>query len=312
MKLILVVTFIGFTLNIYGQSSSIYTSDIDNFWVAYDSLQSTTDSTKQVDLIQRLYLDKATAGFRKFILSKNISAKCLLASVRKYPDFWKSIRPNSLHITHKKVKLDAVLKSFKSKYAAFKAPELYFFIGCLNNGGTTSGQKVLIAAEIASANAETNSTELDNRMQQIMLNLNDISHVVAHEIVHTQQQSAYYGETLLAKCLVEGSADFIAELVLESPFTTAYTKYGMEHEQVLWLKFKDEMYDNQTAGWLYNGNDPATTIPDLGYFMGYMICKSYYEKAANKEKAIKEIIELTPDIKSIKQFLKKSGYADKW
>ncbi len=31
---------------------------------------------------------------------------------------------------------------------------------------------------------------------------------------------------------------------------------------------------------------------DLGYFMGYAICKTYYKNAKNKTKALKEIAEL--------------------
>ncbi|SEL79552.1 hypothetical protein SAMN05421740_11076 [Parapedobacter koreensis] len=46
------------------------------------------------------------------------------------------------------------------------------------------------------------------------------------------------------------------------------------------------------------------TMGDLGYFMGYAICKSYYEKAHDKKLAIKAIIELDyADLAATKQFL---------
>ena len=60
--------------------------------------------------------------------------------------------------------------------------------------------------------------------------------------------------------------------------------------------------------WLYNGST-SKTMGDLGYFMGYTICKSYYRQANNKNKAIKDIINLNySDRSAIIQFLKESKY----
>jgi hypothetical protein len=46
-KLLLIVSCI--TLQSFGQNATqkVFTSDIDNFWVAYDSIQTTKDSVQQ-------------------------------------------------------------------------------------------------------------------------------------------------------------------------------------------------------------------------------------------------------------------------
>lgn len=44
--------------------------------------------------------------------------------------------------------------------------------------------------------------------------------------------------------------------------------------------------------------------PDLGYWIGYRIAKSYYERADNKQKAILDILGLT----DFDDSLKASGY----
>jgi len=44
------------------KSAKIFTSDIDNFWVAYDSIQKTNDHTQKLALIKKLYTDKGTPG----------------------------------------------------------------------------------------------------------------------------------------------------------------------------------------------------------------------------------------------------------
>jgi uncharacterized protein YjaZ len=43
---------------------------------------------------------------------------------------------------------------------------------------------------------------------------------------------------------------------------------------------------------------------DLGYYVGYKICQEYYEKSADKKKAIKDILE----IRDFDQFFRESGY----
>jgi hypothetical protein len=53
-------------------------------------------------------------------------------------------------------------------------------------------------------------------------------------------------------------------------------------------------------------------MKDLGYFMGYKICKSYYDRSTDKKQAIKDIIEMdvSTDEKA-RAFLLKSGYVPK-
>ena len=59
-------------------------------------------------------------------------------------------------------------------------------------------------------------------------------------------------------------------------------------------------------GWLYSSQ--AGRPNDLGYWMGYKIVKAYYDKAADKKKAIDEILH----IRDFNQFLAASGYADRF
>jgi hypothetical protein len=42
----------------------------------------------------------------------------------------------------------------------------------------------------------------------------------------------------------------------------------------------------------------------MGYYIGYVITKAFYDKASDKKKAIQEIL----NIKDCKDFLKRSGY----
>lgn len=113
---------------------------------------------------------------------------------------------------------------------------------------------------------------------------------VIHEVVHTQQKMKNSSADLLTTCLQEGSADFITELSLEKQIESPYITYGLAHGKELWEKFKNEMYGTENKGWLYNGSNAP--VADQGYLMGYTICKSYYNSAPDKKKAIEEILGL--------------------
>src|SRR6476469_8335855 len=86
-----------------GQSSrqTVFTTDIDNFWRAFDSIQTTKDSVQQVRIIQTLYIDKGTDGLKAFMEAREYTAELWVDLIRKYPRFWRSIRPNTLAVRSK-------------------------------------------------------------------------------------------------------------------------------------------------------------------------------------------------------------------
>jgi hypothetical protein len=187
---------------------------------------------------------------------------------------------------------------------------MYFTIGGLRSGGTTTGNMVLVGAEIATADNNTDASELGDWLKNVFKNQQS-SNLVSlniHEYVHTQQKSE--SNTVLSQCIQEGAADFIAELVTKTPNNSAYVIYGREHEKELKQKFSIDMFSTATALWLYNGSN--TPHADLGYFMGYAICKAYYRQQSNKKQAIKNIIELDySNEQQVVDFVNQSGYFEK-
>ncbi len=198
------------------------------------------------------------------------------------------------------------MNNFRSLYPSFKQPEVYFTIGCLNSGGTTGGGRVLIGAEITAADTSVDASELSTWLQKVFREQGDVVFMVAHETVHVQQRNTST-QMLLARCIKEGSADFIAELVTGKKLSSPYMIYGTANEKELWKKFQSEMSGNDSKDWLYNGSQSDNA--DLGYFMGYVISKSYYSNAVNKKDAVREILELNFNSrKDVEEFLFKSKY----
>jgi len=296
--------------------TKIYTGDIALFWKAYDQVVATRDTATQVQLIQKLYIDRAHEGLDDLIHMRNMKAKHWVTSINAVPAFWESVRSKTLAVPSQTGSIDAIMQRYKALYPAFQQPAVYFTIGCIKTGGVTRHDRILIGTEIIAADSTVNTTGLSQFLRETFRLNQGIPYLVAHEACHTQQkwldENVDTVSDLLGYCLREGACDLVTELVLQKPIRTAYTVYGQQHEAELWKKFKVEMHTEKTDDWLYNSGSVQRGMADLGYYMGYVICKAYYAQAKNKTKAIAEIIELDfANIKSLHDFLDRSGYAQR-
>ena len=288
--------------------STVSTLDIDHFWEAFDSVATTSDKIKQTDFIQHLYVDKATPGLIAFMSVRDYNAKLWVKLINKYPKFWKDIRKNTLNIKDQVPAITKSINNFRELYPEMRPSKMYFTIGGLNSGGTTTRDMVLIGAEIAAAEQKTDASELGDWLINVFRNQysSNLVSLNMHEYVHTQQKFGE-GQILLEKAIKEGAADFIAELVTHKKNNSAYMIYGRKNEKEIKEKFWVEMFGKSISNWLYNGSNSPN--PDLGYFVGYRICKAYYNCHKDKRQAIKKIIELNYNHEDeITDFLKESGY----
>jgi hypothetical protein len=310
MKTLNYLLFLTFLIVFPLQSQNVFTSDIDNFWVAYDSVVKVQDVEKQKDIIKSLYIAKGTIGLKKFMVAREYDAEEWVKLINAFPKFWNSIRQNTLEVKNKIVEIEQSIIRFKELYPELKDAKMYFTIGGLRSGGTVAENMVLIGSEIACGIPSTDVSEFkDNWLRDVFKNqsLENLIYLNIHEYVHTQQKRGE-GKTLLAQSIKEGSCDFIAEKVLNKKLNTSYINYGNQHLKELKEEFKKEMLSNNFNNWLYNGSN-AKNVADLGYFIGYAICKSYYENAKDKKKAIKEIIRLKySNNSSVEEFLEKSKF----
>lgn len=133
-------------------------------------------------------------------------------------------------------------------------------------------------------------------------------HMVAHEYTRVQQataSSALYDDakpTVLEESLIEGAAEFTAELISGSVSSTDLEAITKDRETVIETAFVAAEDKTDLSNWLYNGT--LSKPGDLGYWGGYRIAKSYYEHASDKRHALREIL----DMKDPKTVLAKSGW----
>ncbi len=305
-KIISALIILTFLNNVNAQK--IFTSDITTFWAAYDSIQKATNNKSEI--LENLFLSKKTEGLNAFMQIKKFDSEDYLTAIEQYPQFWNSIRPNTL-IDPKKIKtLKKALTKFKKLYPNNSKGNIYYTIGTLKSGGTTNNEDLLLGIEKIVGNANTIVSEFENENLQKMFQFSKtttIEQVTIHEFVHTFQKD---GEiNVLSKAIKEGSCDFVAELTLNKKFNAHYIDFGFKNYEQVKSQFKSEMFSQNFGNWFYNSD--TSKNPDLGYFVGYVISKKFYENSKDKKKAIKDIIELDFNSElSVLQFLEKSKYFD--
>ncbi len=280
----------------------IVTSDIDNFWVMYDIYKTSGYSGD----IQKFYFDKKSPGLKEFTQRREINAAAMEKVIKAYPKYLESVRANTLKLKGITEKLKGYFRKLKQIYPDVLYPDIYFTIGCFNTGGTVSGRMLLIGSEMMCADEDSPKDELNKWLKGNIGNFDNIEQIVMHESVHTLQ--SFNPGSLLSAAISEGACDFIAQKVTGKELASAHYNYGNKYEEGLWKEFKKEMNGSDLSRWLYSGERSVGRPSDLGYFIGYKICESYYNNSEDKTQAIKDIIEVT----DFDAFLKKSGYEEKF
>lgn len=307
-----------FQLNLIGQKETIanqfvVTTDIDNYWKAYDQIVQTKNKKEQLEILKKEYLNKGTEGLEKIIWARRYQPEEFVDNINSYPKFWSSIRANIGKTKTLSKDIAVGIQKLKDIYPALKPAKIYFTVGAFRTGGTTVEDKVLIGSEIAMADPQTDASELTGNHSHLpdYFKQNPLKNIVftnVHEYIHTQQVDAM-GSNLLIQCLREGIAEYFAEIALDQKSTTPAISYGKKNDEALKKEFPNYMFSNNYGFWLWSNDDNKFNKRDLGYYMGYAIANKYYNDSRNKKWAAQQLIELDySDIKKVEAFVDETGY----
>lgn len=268
-------------------------------------------STVPLTDAERARLTRDTTGMGNMLAAMNLDV-----AVQRRPRFFAAIRNNTLAIDTARAVKDSIRTYYRRLAALYPDavfPPVYFLIGQLSSGGTTSDAGQLIGAELHGADASTPLGELSDYERGIVGRVDGLPKLVAHELMHIQQAHARGGanavesskQSLLAQSLDEGCASFLAAIVAGDDPTKAANKYGLAHEHDLWVEFQRDMTGTNVSNWLYQGDRSKDRPADLGYFVGARICGAYYTHANDKRQAVRDIFAMSNPA----EFLSRSGYA---
>jgi len=313
--LILLIVAVIFTNCQNGKqlSQNVITTDVTNFWTAYDKITSTQDSILQLKYLDSLYFQNGTVGLEGIRQARNYTPQDYINSINSYPKFWNSIRENTLEVDKISSKLEDGIDKLKELYPELKPAKIYFTIGSFRTGGTTIDSLVLIGSEISMADSTTETSEFPESLSHLKSHFktNPKNHLVflnVHEYVHTQQNPRVFN--ILSLVLYEGVAEFVATKALGISSPNPQIKFGKGNANRIREVFEIEMfYRNNLYKWLDGSAPNEFGMRDLGYYVGFQICENYYNQAENKAEAIKTMIELDyANEVVIEDFIKKANY----
>jgi hypothetical protein len=276
--------------------AKVISSDIKNFIEAFNALSRNTDS---IQVLQKLYFDKASIGMTEYIRRFNLNSDTLFKSIQKHPKKYLKIKEFYSQILTFETNHIEEMKEFKKVLPNAVYPPTYLIVGDYRGiaNGSKFGQLVTI----------------EKRLEDLEI----LKTTIIHELTHFQQAISmgidkYIGvyskkDNMLELILREGGAEFIAyKLVRKNESQFKRLEDYEKDELELWEKFKKDLEEQDKSFWLTifsKENDKGYPM-FLGYPLGYKIVEAYYNQAENKTKAIGEILNIT----DASEFFDKSDY----
>src|ERR1700678_468156 len=272
----------------------IQIEDVDRFYKVYDA----AGGHPTADQLQHDYLDPGSDGLHNLAKARNVTGARIADNIAKHPEIYSDARQCMAALPRVRQRVGVALRKLGRLYPEARFPPVTIAVGRgkpVGVGSPVTGLQIGLEALCAVKWMDTN---IEDRFVRI----------IAHEYIHVQQAAALSDDehpTLLERSLIEGAAEFGAELLTGQPgeVTSPQMRAATQgHEKEIESAFLTDEESTDFSKWL--DNSTYYNQADLGYWVGYRIVKSYYQHDSDKRGALREIIEMTDP----KAFLAKSGW----
>jgi len=273
--------------------------DVRNFLRALDILGKGDDAEA---ILQKEYLDKATPGLKEYIRESEVTAKQFVEAIQKKPDQFSDLHGLLDQLIPQE---DNIREAFTHLAKVIPDPvfiPIYYFIG-IGSGGL---------------NAQPSEYGLIIRISELAEDPSVLRIPLVHEVIHVknaltvgiEEYMQVFGPkmSLLALSIREGTAYFLTLLSMGAHGHKDAYDYYMKNEKKLWERFKADMNQRLPGDWLYVKPSDPEQPAHLGYIVGARIIEAYYNRTEDKARAVQDILSII----DFQEFLKKSGYAEKF
>lgn len=267
------------------------TSDVDLFYQVFDA----ADGKPSAEQIQTLYIDRGSNGLRTFLKARRTSAQRIADSIATRPRLYEEARTCAKALPRVRTRVDAALAKLVVLYPQAHLPTVTVAVGRgrpVAIGSPVTGVQVGLEALCA-------TTFIAPDVQDRFVG------VLVHEYIHAQQAAALTEKehpTVLETALLEGSAEFVTELLTGQPAYRYFGPLTKGREAEIEAAFFRQRASTDLSAWFFNST--AEEPADLGYWVGYRIAKSHYRNTSDKQRALREIITAS----DAEAFLAASGW----
>lgn len=260
----------------------IQTDDVTRFYQVYEAAGGRPTAQQ----IQHDYLDPGTEGLHHLMKVRNVTAERIVQAIATQPELYTGARTCLAALPAVRDRLNAAFQKLLTLYPEAQRPPVTILVGRgkpLAISGPGDGVQIGLEAMCA-----PNASFLNPNVKDRFV------YVIAHEYIHSQQDPALSNDdhpTVLERSLVEGAAEFMGEMISGGVSNGALRTSTVGHEKEIESKFAGDLDKTDLSDWL--DNTTATTLGELGYWVGYRIVKAYYQHARDKRAAIREIITMS-------------------
>jgi hypothetical protein len=273
----------------------IRTDDVTRFYALYEATGG-HPTASQLDG----YLADGSSSLKEFAKLRRVTGARIAAKMAADPALYENARDCLALLPDVTRRLRASMRTLARLYPPARFPPVAIVVGrgrpvgITNPSGVTIGLEALCAADFMDPDPEDRFV-----------------HVVAHEYAHIQQSAAQQalepgqpGATVLRMSLMEGAAEFVAELTSGGVGNAGHAQWTRGREAEIESRFARDMHGTDLSPWMYNYGESADGSYDLGYWVGYRIVKAYYRQAKAKRAALARILAMDDP----ETFLRESGW----
>lgn len=287
---------------------SMEMESMNHFWDYFERAKADTANARA---ILKEFIFQGPMELRDFYAVRynnvdNMYGQMINGSPNYYSYLKKQFNPDSL--TALKSKTTRWMQNFKRIYPPAVFPKVYVVPGILNSGGTATEMGMFVGGDMYGKSENMPTDGLNDWQKGAIMEFSALPKLTIHELMHFQQN---YGDTenldkVIGGVIVEGVCDFLVELCSGEVLINDNLRYLEDpaNNTKILADLRKDLMTKDFSRWLYNG-DIEDRPYDLGYTMGYLITKSYYENQQDKQKAIIELLN-TNDFASI---IKGSAYS---
>jgi hypothetical protein len=287
----LAIALCAIAFTAHGASTEIHTQDVELFYKIYDA----AGGHPTAEQLQRDYLDAGSEGLHHLAKLRRVTGVRIAETLAAHPEIYSKARGCMAVLPRVRERVDVALRTLVRLYPQARTPPVTIAVGRGKPVGVGSPVTGLQIGLEALCSADWFNPSVEDRFV----------HVIAHEYAHVQQARALVDDehpTVLERSLIEGAAEFVAELISGKTGYSHFPALTKGREQEIETAFAAEVDQTDLSRWIDNSTMEQGN--ELGTWVGYRIVKTYYQRAADEQQALREIFELSDP----KAFLAKSGW----
>lgn len=284
-------------------------TDLGRFRSALNAIDAGGDTVAEM----RRYIEGGARGLQGWHRRYGLRPERYASAYRAAPQFLRHLPELEPMLRQQETAIEASLADLRRRASSalgrdLPVPPLSYFVTPFGGGGSVEPDVVMIAVDYYGRNPGTPLGEFKRGFFPSgplpMQSLEGMRVAIAHEVAHYYQRLAQgpldYSrmyrwrrhDTLLARAVREGCAEFLAGLVVGHT-TPDQAEYGRARERALWASFRSQLSErtDDNPGW-FSGRHPE--FPDapwqIGYFVGARMCEAYYRSQSDSARALRTIL----------------------